>query len=120
MLPNPYIVYLHDTPHKELFAANTRNFSSGCVRVQNPVDLAALVLQDSVSWSKEKILSVIKRGKTKIVFLPKRIPVYILYLTVTDEGDELHFRDDLYHRDDRLLKVLNTPLPHYKTESCDL
>ena len=119
MLPNPYIVYLHDTPHKELFAANTRNFSSGCVRVQNPVDLAALVLQDSVNWSKEKILAVIKRGKTRIVFLPKRIPVYILYLTVTDEGDELHFCDDLYHRDDRVLKALNTPLPHYKTERCD-
>ncbi len=120
MLPNPYIVYLHDTPNKELFAESIRNFSSGCVRVQNPVDLAVLVLQDSVSWSKEQILAAIKRGKTKTVFLPKRIPVYILYLTVTDEGDELHFRDDVYHRNDRLLKALNTPLPYYKTERCSL
>ncbi len=120
MLPNPYIVYLHDTPNKELFAESIRNFSSGCVRVQNPVDLAALVLQDSVTWSKDNVLAAIKRGKTRIVFLPKRIPVYILYLTATDEGDELHFRDDIYNRDDRLLKALTTPLPQFKTESCGL
>ncbi len=116
MFPNPYIVYLHDTPNKELFAESIRNFSSGCVRVQNPVDLAALVLQDSVTWSKEHVLAAIKRGKTRVVFLTKRIPVYILYLTATDEGDELHFHDDIYRRDDRLLKALTTPLPQFKTE----
>ncbi len=120
MFPNPYIVFLHDTPHKELFAESIRNFSSGCVRVQNPVDLAALVLQDSVTWSKENVIAAINRGKTRIVFLPKRIPVYILYLTATDEGDELHFLDDIYNRDDRVLKALTTPLPQFKTESCGL
>jgi murein L,D-transpeptidase YcbB/YkuD len=55
-----------------------------------------------------------------MVTLPKRIPVYILYLTATDEDDELHFRDDVYNRDDILLKALNKPLPQYKTESCGL
>jgi murein L,D-transpeptidase YcbB/YkuD len=120
LLPNRYIVYLHDTPNKELFAASKRLFSSGCVRVENPVDLATLVLQDSVRWSKVKILSAIKSGKTKTVLLPKRIPVYLLYLTVTPEGDELFFRDDVYNRDERLLKALNKPLPQYKTESCGL
>lgn len=120
LLPNRYIVYLHDTPNKELFAASKRLFSSGCVRVENPVDLATLVLQDSVRWSKVKILSAIKSGKTKTVLLPKRIPVYLLYLTVTPEGDELFFRDDVYNRDERLLKALNKPLPQYITESCGL
>ncbi len=117
MLPNPYIVYLHDTPHKELFNESTRTFSSGCIRVQNPVDLAALVLRDSVRWSKERILAAIKGGKTKTIFLSKWIPVYILYQTVTDEGGELHFLDDVYNRDDRVLKALNSPLPQYKTEN---
>ena len=120
LLPNPYIVYLHDTPSKELFAESTRNFSSGCIRVQNPLDLATLVLQDSVRWSRTNINAAINTGKTRMVTLPKRIPVYILYLTTTDEDDELHFRDDVYNRDDILLKALNKPLPQYKTESCGL
>ena len=51
MLPNEHIVYLHDTPNKELFEKSTRTFSSGCIRVENPLDLAGLVLQDSVKWS---------------------------------------------------------------------
>jgi len=117
MLPNPYIVYLHDTPNKELFDESTRAFSSGCIRVQNPVDLATLVLRDSVSWSKDKILAAIERGKTKTLFLSRWIPVYLLYLTTTDEGGKLHFLDDIYNRDDRVLKALNTPLPQYKTET---
>ncbi len=117
MLPNPYIVYLHDTPNKELFDESTRAFSSGCIRVQNPVDLAALVLRDSVNWSKEKIFTAIKGGKTRTLFLSKWIPVYLLYLTTTDEGGKLHFVNDIYNRDDQLLKALNTPLPQYKTEN---
>lgn len=120
MLPNPYIVYLHDTPHKELFNESTRTFSSGCIRVQNPVDLAALVLQDSVRWSKERILLAIKGGKTKTIFLSKWIPVYILYMTVTDDGGELRFHEDVYNRDQRVLKALTTPLPQYKTENGSL
>ena len=120
LLPNRYIVYLHDTPNKELFAESTRTFSSGCIRVQNPLDLATLVLQDSVRWSKANIEAAINTGKTRMVTLPKRIPVYILYLTATDEGDELHFHDDVYNRDDKLLKALNKPFPQYKTEICGL
>jgi L,D-transpeptidase YcbB len=120
LLPNRYIVYLHDTPNKELFEQKTRIFSSGCVRVEKPVDLATLVLQDSVRWSKSKILAAIKRGKTRTIPLSKRIPVYLLYLTATAEGDELLFHEDVYKRDDKLLKALNKPLPQYKTESCGL
>jgi murein L,D-transpeptidase YcbB/YkuD len=120
LLPNRYIVYLHDTPSKELFAESTRTFSSGCIRVQNPLDLAVLVLQDSVLWSKAKIHAVINAGKTRMVTLPKRIPVYILYLTATDDGDELQFRQDVYNRDEKLLKALNKPIPQYKMESCGL
>ena len=119
LLPNRYIVYLHDTPNKELFAENKRTFSSGCIRVQNPQELAALVLQDSVLWSRTKINAAINTGKTRMVTLPKRIPVYILYLTATDEGDELQFRDDVYNRDDQVLKALDKPL-QYKMESCGL
>ena len=111
MLPNKYIVYLHDTPNKELFAKSTRTFSSGCIRVENPVDLAVLVLQDSVRWSRENIQAAINTGKTRTLSLPKRIPVFILYLTVVAEGDEILFRDDIYNRDEALLKALDKPFP---------
>jgi murein L,D-transpeptidase YcbB/YkuD len=120
MFPNKYIVYLHDTPSKELFAESSRAFSSGCVRVQNPVDLASLVLQDSIRWSRTKILAAINTGKTRTVQLPKRIPVYLVYLTAMAEDDELLFRDDVYSRDDKLLKALNKPVTQYSTEGCGL
>ncbi len=118
LLPNKYIVYLHDTPNKELFAKSTRAFSSGCIRVQNTIDLAVLVLQDSVRWSRENIQAEINTGKTRTISLPKRIPVFMLYLTVVAEGDEVLFREDIYNRDDTLLKALTKPVPQYKTESC--
>ncbi|NTV05497.1 MAG: L,D-transpeptidase family protein [Chlorobiaceae bacterium] len=120
MLPNKYIVYLHDTPNKELFEESTRTFSSGCVRVENPVDLAALVLQDTLHWNRTKILEAIKTGKTRTVLLPKRVPVILVYLTAVAEGDELFFHDDVYNRDEKLLKALNKPVPQYKAESCGL
>ena len=113
MLPNKHIVYLHDTPHKELFKKSTRAFSSGCIRVQNPLELAGLVLQDSVKWSRERINAVVGSNKTKTVFLPKRIPVFILYLTAYPEGEDILFRDDVYNRDNDVLNALNRPSPKF-------
>ncbi len=110
LLPNRYIVYLHDTPNKELFEKSRRTFSSGCIRVENPVDLAELVLQDKVRWSRLQILEAIKRGKTKTVALKNPIPVYILYLTAVAKGDELLFPYDVYSLDDNVLKALNKPV----------
>jgi len=111
MLPNRYTVYLHDTPSKELFAKSTRTFSSGCIRVEYPQELARLVLQDSVKWSRDKISGAISRGKTTTVYLPKRIPVFILYLTAFAQGDNLVFLEDVYNRDSAMLKALDKPLP---------
>ena len=113
MLPNKHIVYLHDTPHKELFKKSIRTLSSGCIRVQNPLELAARVLQDSVKWNSEQIKAAVGTNKTKTVFLPKRIPVFILYLTAFTEGDDLLFRDDVYNRDNAVLYALNKPLPTF-------
>ncbi|TLU88336.1 MAG: murein L,D-transpeptidase [Chlorobium sp.] len=114
MLPNKYIVYLHDTPSKELFDKNVRTFSSGCIRVEHPFDLAQIVLRDSVKWSASRIQAAINTGKTSTVFLPKRIPVFILYMTAVPEGDELFFPEDVYGRDDALLKALNLHVPELK------
>jgi murein L,D-transpeptidase YcbB/YkuD len=109
LLPNKHIVYLHDTPHKELFKKSSRPFSSGCIRVENPLELAGLVLQDSVKWSSELIRAAVDTKKTRTVPLPKRIPVFILYFTSVAEGDDILFFDDVYERDIAVLDALNKP-----------
>ncbi|TLU87763.1 MAG: murein L,D-transpeptidase [Chlorobium sp.] len=118
LLPNRHLVYLHDTPTKDLFEKNTRTFSSGCIRVENPLELAELVLRDSVRWNRSKLQEAVNSGKTKTIALQKRIPVFILYLTAVARGDEILFRDDVYNRDGILLEALNKPVPNYKAESC--
>jgi len=113
MLPNKHIVYLHDTPNKELFKKSPRAFSSGCIRVENPLELAGLVLQDSVKWNMDRVKAAVATKKTATASLPKRIPVYILYLTAFAEGDDILFRDDVYSRDNAVLNALNKPLPKF-------
>lgn len=115
MLPNRYIVYLHDTPSKELFQKNVRTFSSGCIRVEHPFELAELVLSDSVRWNGEKIRAAIGKGRTSTVYLPKRIPVFILYMTAVPSGGEVVFLEDVYGRDEKVLKALDRLSPALKT-----
>jgi L,D-transpeptidase YcbB len=110
LLPNRFIVYLHDTPTKELFKKSARAFSSGCIRVENPLELAEQVLQDSIKWNRDRIMSVIKTKKTSTVILPKRIPVFILYLTAVADGEDIQFFEDVYDRDTAVLNALNKPL----------
>ncbi|MBN1278790.1 MAG: L,D-transpeptidase family protein [Chlorobiaceae bacterium] len=120
MMPNKHIIYLHDTPTKDLFEKSSRTLSSGCIRVEKPLNLAELVLQDSVKWSRTAIESAIATGKTRTVYLPRRIPVFLLYLTAVAGGDSVLFRQDVYQRDSRLLKALDTPVPAYKIEGCGI
>ena len=97
---NPYSVYLHDTPKQRIFGRNFRAASSGCVRVQNISKLAAWILKYNDGWSRSRINSFRKSGKTKNVRVKKPVPLYFVYLTawVTKDG-VVQFRRDLYHRD---------------------
>lgn len=117
MIPNRFTVYLHDTPSKSLFNKTRRAFSHGCVRVDNPLDLAEFVLNDPVKWSRSKIQDAIDTDKTRTVNLPKRIPVYIMYQTAFGGSDEVQFRPDVYERDARLLRVLDSPATSRYVES---
>ena len=81
--------------------------------MENPLELAGLVLQDSVKWSRERIRAAVDNKKTRTVSLPKRIPVFILYLTAVAEGDDLLFFDDVYERDSAVLDALKKPVPTY-------
>ena len=100
MLPNEYDIYLHDTPARHLFAETVRTFSSGCIRVEKPLELADYLLQDTGEWDRERLRELIDSGVTRSLLLPRRVPVYILYWTawVDDEG-LTHFVDDVYGLD---------------------
>lgn len=108
VFPNPYDVYLHDTPSRTLFEREQRTFSHGCIRVQNPIQLAELILDDPERWSREDILAAIAEGRTRTIQLERRLPVLILYWTASaDLHGELHFYNDTYGRDDALLRALS-------------
>ena len=112
MFPNDYDVYLHDTPSRELFAKSERTFSSGCIRVQDPVGLAEYLLRDQPGWNREQIESVLATAKERTVNLSRPIPVHLLYWTAwTDEGGVVHFRKDVYERDGAVLRALDAPAP---------
>jgi murein L,D-transpeptidase YcbB/YkuD len=100
LFPNPYNVYLHDTPADALFAKPGRAFSHGCIRVEEPERLAKYVLKDYPEWDDESIFAAMRSGVEKHVKLKKKIPVHITYFTAwVDENDGLHFQPDIYGYD---------------------
>ncbi|WP_276346200.1 L,D-transpeptidase family protein [Daejeonella sp. JGW-45] len=104
IFPNTNDIYLHDTPHDELFSQSKRNFSHGCVRVEKPLQLAEYLLRP-VGWDMSKIQSTIAEGKEKYVKLKQVLPVYLVYFTAwADENGNMHFRDDIYGHDQTLAK----------------
>lgn len=110
--PNPYDVYLHGTPHTELFAFAQRAFSSGCIRVEEPLELARLLLNDPVHWGADAIAAVVASGATKTVVLPKPIPVALLYWTVDVRADgRVTYKPDIYDRDPPTLAALDAKQP---------
>lgn len=110
MFPNPHLVYLHDTPDKDLLEAEGRTFSSGCIRVQNVFELAALVTDDPQSWSKEKLLEAADTGATRTIVLNRKVPVLLTYWTAAVAPDgRVHFYQDVYGRDPANLAALDAP-----------
>lgn len=112
MLPNRFNVYIHDTPSRELFDKAVRDFSSGCIRIDMPVELAEYLLADDPEWTSENILAAMEQPREKLVRLRRPIPVYFLYSTAwVDAEGMLQFRDDLYGRDALVAAALDAPPP---------
>jgi len=108
MFPNKYNVYIHDTPSKSLFKKDLRVFSHGCIRVQNPTQLAEIILGKQ-GWNLSRINSQIASGKRRIVKLKKKIPVYVTYITAwVNKDGSTNFRRDVYGRDETLAEHLLT------------
>jgi murein L,D-transpeptidase YcbB/YkuD len=112
MFPNAYHVYLHDTPSRELFAKVERAFSSGCIRIEKPIELATYLLRDDPRWSEQNILAAGEKGVEQVVHLPTTLPVHLLYWTAWANDDGVvHFRKDLYGRDQVLDQALGNAFP---------
>ncbi len=113
MFPNQYNVYMHGTPEQELFARSRRDFSHGCIRVEDPVALAAWVLRDKPEWTVDRIRATMNGDTTVQVNLDKPIPVLILYSTAVVEPDgEVRFFDDIYGYDTSLARALANGYPY--------
>jgi murein L,D-transpeptidase YcbB/YkuD len=110
MFPNPYTVYLHDTPAKALFERAERAFSSGCIRIEGPVELAVLLLADAERWSADRVREGIATGETRTVLVKREVPVLLLYFTAApNDATGIAFRTDLYSRDGPVLAALARP-----------
>jgi murein L,D-transpeptidase YcbB/YkuD len=103
LFPNEYSVYLHDTPATALFSRSRRDFSHGCIRVEQPALLAQWVLRDQPEWTLDQITEAMHGSKTLQVDLKTPIPVLIVYATSVVMGNgEIRFFDDLYGFDAQL------------------
>ena len=110
MFPNAHDVYLHDTPARKLFDKSERAFSSGCIRVEHPLELAVLLLDDPERWNVEALRATIALGETHELPVKRQVPVMLLYWTAVAEDDgSVEFHPDLYGRDAPVLEGLRAP-----------
>jgi murein L,D-transpeptidase YcbB/YkuD len=114
IFPNQHNVYLHSTPSQELFSRTRRDFSHGCIRVEDPVALAEWALQANGGWTKDKITAAMNSGTDSLqVNLTQKIPVLILYGTaVVPPGGQVYFFEDIYRHDAALEKALAKGYPY--------
>lgn len=106
IFPNRFSIYLHDTNHRDYFDKIDRSLSSGCVRVDNPLDLTEYLLDDAVNWNIDKITEILQNEKTKFIKIKKEVSLHLLYWTAWSENNKLTFRDDIYALDANLYNKL--------------
>ena len=107
VLPNPFYIYLHDTPEQEEFDTPWRALSAGCIRLERPLELAELILNNKKRWSIHRFAEKIKTGQTINLALPNPKPILLIYMTVwVDQEEVVYFREDVYSRDAKILKGL--------------
>lgn len=113
MFPNKFDVYLHDTPSRELFTKIARVFSSGCIRIEKPIELAEYVLRADPKWPLENILAAMDKHVEQTVRLPEPITIHLVYWTAWVDADgSIQFRNDIYARDNILAAALSKAPAH--------
>lgn len=107
LMPNRHNIYLHDTNHPELFDRSDLAQSSGCVRMKYPERIANFILQDRSGWSDQKMIDVLKTGKTKDYYTDEKLPIYLVYNTVwIGDKDQIIYGNDIYDIDNKLLQLI--------------
>jgi murein L,D-transpeptidase YcbB/YkuD len=110
IFPNKHFVFLHDTPNRNLFDRPDRTFSSGCIRVEHPFELAELIMNNPREWDQAAFRKVQQTRQTRRINTPK-LPVLVVYLTASAEQDgRPRFLKDVYNRDKAVLNALNGPV----------
>lgn len=116
LFPNPFDVYLHDTPAGSLFGPRVRAFSSGCIRVEKAMELGAFLLRATGKKNtrplEEWLAKAKEDGRELALHLPETVPIHVVYWTAwVDRDGRLQFREDVYERDARLREALRRALP---------
>ena len=106
LFPNHHSVYLHDTNHRNIFGRNNRSMSSGCVRVENPLELAQHILDVDGNWPQNRIDTIIASKKTMSFKITKKYSLYQWYWTAWSKKNQLLFRADIYNLDSDLYAKL--------------
>lgn len=105
--PNPFGVYLHDTPSQLGFGRTVRTFSHGCIRLERPTELADFVFRGDPLWHRELIEEAIAKGRERRITLPRPVPLHLVYWTAwVDDHGIVQLRDDVYRRDAPLAAAL--------------
>ncbi len=111
-MPNKFDTYLHDTPTKNLFARDARYFSHGCMRVEQILPLASIVLTGDSTGAVDELRQAIATGATQHLAVEKKLPVYVLYWTaIANEDGDATFFPNIYGRDRRLIAALHGMQP---------
>jgi murein L,D-transpeptidase YcbB/YkuD len=107
---NKYGIYMHDTANRWLFTEGSRNFSHGCIRLQNPLDFAEKVFKGRAGFDKGRVQQVIAAGQQAHYSFPDPVTLHVTYRTVGVAGDgSAVFRDDVYGRDRRVVAAMAKP-----------
>jgi murein L,D-transpeptidase YcbB/YkuD len=110
LFPNEHAIFLHDTPSRNLFALDQRAFSSGCIRVDRPLELAAVLLEGEPGWSAERVAREVDSKRSRTVTLEQPVPVLIVYWTVSVGRDgAVRYAPDVYGFDAKVLGALDRP-----------
>jgi murein L,D-transpeptidase YcbB/YkuD len=104
-IPNPFGIFLHDSPARDLFDRPIRTFSSGCIRVEQPMRLAEFLLEQNANKSIEAFRNDVDSGVSRAIRLLQPVPIYVTYWTVwVDEREVVQFRPDIYRRNEEVVK----------------
>ena len=108
IMPNTEDIYMHDTPDRHLFRRPDRAFSSGCIRLERPMELLDAVLQGVPGWDRARVDRVLASRVTSGVAIPRSIPVRLHYTTAVVEGGEVRLRPDIYGLDEAYVRAMDS------------